>query len=387
MNLSKIENTQQSLFEVMLEFVRAAVLNRDPVIQQKKAVDWDKLMDLSTEQGLLTWVWDGICKLPFELLPPRQQRINWGLSAQEIWDHYEKQQQVLIELISICNQHNIRILLLKGIELSYLYPKPQSRYCGDIDIYTFDDFDNFNSIFEKQLKYVEGKHTVFYIDGVMVENHHEFLNPDTKRKIEINNYFKSHLNEIRITDSGYFLMDPMTNMIFLTMHTIKHLNVDAYVPVRTIMDFALFLDTHRKELPPSKCHDELKKVRLEKGFEILLCMSEFFLQVKFDEYKNRLIPKKHLAYMQKWMSSNYCKLSLTDAIERGLFSYLKVLRVSYIRRRYTLRTQNLTMLVKINLINIVRSVLHVPSGISTSSHLKHHLCKKSFVKLQNLFLS
>lgn len=370
MDKSNNNESQMSLFEVMLEFVRAAVLEREPAIPQNITIDWDKLMDLSTEQGLLTWVWDGICKLPFELLPPRQQRINWGLSAQEIWDHYEKQQQVLIELISICNQHNIRILLLKGIELSYLYPKPQSRSCGDIDIYTFEDYDNFNKIFEKQFKYVEGKHTVFSIDGVMVENHHEFLNPDTKRKIEINNYFKSHLNEIRITDSGYFLMDPMTNMLFLTMHTIKHLNVDAFVPVRTIMDFALFLDTHRKELPPSKCHDELKKVRLEKGFEILLCMSEYFLQVKFDEYKNHLISRRHVAYLQTWMSTNYSILSVPDAIERGLFNYLKVLRENHIRRRYTLRTKKLSLELKGVLIDSLRTVFHVPSGVSFVSQLK-----------------
>ena len=370
MNLSKNDYSQQSLFEIMLEFVRAAVLNRDPVIQQKKAVDWDKLMDLSTEHGLLTWVWDGICKLPFELLPPRQQRINWGLSAQEIWDHYEKQQQVLIELISICNQHNIRILLLKGIELSYLYPKPQSRYCGDIDIYTFDDFDNFNSIFEKQLKYVEGKHTVFYIDGVMVENHHEFLNPDTRRKIEISNYFKSHLNEIRITDSGYFLMDPMTNLLFLIVHSLKHLNVDAFVPMHAIMDFALFIDVHRKELSPSKYCNELKKLKLEKGCEVLLYMSEFLLGIRFDEYKSNLIAQKHVKYLNQWLSNGYYKLSLSEAIEGGLFCYLNALRDFYCRRRYTLRAQRISIELKIVTVNIVRAFFHLPSGVSFVSQIK-----------------
>ena len=38
-----------SLTELMLEFVRAAVLERDPVIPHDIAIDWNQLMDISTE--------------------------------------------------------------------------------------------------------------------------------------------------------------------------------------------------------------------------------------------------------------------------------------------------------------------------------------------------
>ncbi len=87
-------------------------------------VDWDGLMDVSKSQGFIAWVWDGICRLPVEQQPPRQYRINWGMSAQEIWDRYEKQKKVLAEMVEICNHNNMRLLLMKGIGLSELYPKP-----------------------------------------------------------------------------------------------------------------------------------------------------------------------------------------------------------------------------------------------------------------------
>ena len=104
-----------SLVSVMLEFVRAAVLEREPSVPQDIEIDWDVLMDMSAEQGLLAWVWDGICKLPTELQPPRQQRINWGLSVQGIWGSYDNQKSVLKELVVVCKQNNMRLLLLKGV--------------------------------------------------------------------------------------------------------------------------------------------------------------------------------------------------------------------------------------------------------------------------------
>ena len=98
----KENNNVDGLTGLMFEFVRAAVLERGPVIPQDVEIDWNRLMDISTEQGLIAWVWDGICKLPLERLPPRQYRINWGMSAQEIWDRYWQQKKVLREMVEVC---------------------------------------------------------------------------------------------------------------------------------------------------------------------------------------------------------------------------------------------------------------------------------------------
>ena len=73
----------------MLALLRYGVLDVKPsAYQPSSQVDWDRMMDVASAQGLLAWVWDGICKLPKEFHPPRQQAINWGLSAQETWDRY-----------------------------------------------------------------------------------------------------------------------------------------------------------------------------------------------------------------------------------------------------------------------------------------------------------
>ena len=91
-------------------------------------------------------------------------------------------------------------------------------------------------------------------------------------------------------------MEPMTNFIFLTIHTLKHLNIDSFIPIRTLMDFAVFLNANRNVIHPSSCIVELKKLSIEKGFEVLLIMSEFFLELDFKEYKTHSIPQCHNCY-------------------------------------------------------------------------------------------
>lgn len=123
--------------EVMIELLRSALLDKEPRLSANQKVDLDNLMDMSAAQGVLAWVWDGICKLPKEQRPPQLQSINWGLSAQEVWDKYALQSSVLEKMVSICKENDIRLLLLKGIGLSRLHPKPESHVFRVILIYIY----------------------------------------------------------------------------------------------------------------------------------------------------------------------------------------------------------------------------------------------------------
>ena len=100
------------IVSVMLELVRAAVLEKRPFIPQNITIDWDRLMEISAEQGLVAWVWNGVEKLPEEQKPPRLQKINWSLSAQAIQERYEYQVTVLKEMLDVCKRNNIILSLL-----------------------------------------------------------------------------------------------------------------------------------------------------------------------------------------------------------------------------------------------------------------------------------
>ena len=290
-----INSKELTLTEIMLEFVRAAVLERAPVISSDVVVDWDKLMDISTEQGLIAWVWDGISKLPVEQQPPRLQRINWGLSAQEIWQRYEHQKEVLSEMIEICRQSDIRLLLMKGLGLSELYPKPQSRPSGDIDIYLFGDFERGNLLFSDTPCPETGLHTSFYYKGVEIENHKIFVYNNSKVKGLVGEYVLGQVDNAIVSSCGYYTLPPMANLAYLLMHALNHVNYesgDTILSIRNILDIGMFLRHYKEQLPPSDVYVTLKQVGLDKSFELVVYLSEWLIGIDFKEYHAGLVKRK-----------------------------------------------------------------------------------------------
>lgn len=277
---------------VMLEFVRAAVLDKEPEIVDIDTIDWDVLMDISLKQGVLSWVWDGICKLPESKQPPRIVRINYGLSAQEVWDRYRRQEQALNEMIDICNQNDMRLLLLKGIVLSNYYPKPHSRSCGDIDFYLFGDYEKGNTLFSSDNVTCTNKHAEYDYKGVHVENHLTMLDVDTAYQRRVEQYLEQSLSYTIKTVQGYYILSSIPNLVYLLMHTIRHFVFTQSLPFRNIIDLALFVDSNKKELLSSECKETLERFDLLKTYDLFLFISELILNKSFKEYRLNLIRQR-----------------------------------------------------------------------------------------------
>lgn len=287
--------------QILLELLRSAVLDKEPNLPKDIVVNWNELMDVSSRHGVLAWVWDGICKLPIDQQPPRQQRINWALSAQEIWDRYHKQKAVLSEMVDVCNKNDMRLLLLKGIGLSELYPKPESRPSGDIDIYLFKDYDKGNDIFcHKDSKFCN-KHTEFDYLGVHIENHQTPLDVDTKQRRLVEAYVENELSLSTVTTQGYYVMQPMTNLVYLVMHTIRHCEPNTYIHLKNIVDIGLFIIKNSKDIDACNCYSIFKRLNLATQFELLVVMVECVLGVSLIGYQYGLVSLKQKKFIKKSM--------------------------------------------------------------------------------------
>ncbi len=293
MNHGQVEESKVDAFKAvlpdMLELLRASVLIREPVISKGTVIDWDVLMDMSAEQNVLAWVWDGICKLPKEIQPPRQQRINWGLSAQEVWNTYEHQRMVLKDIVKVCAHNNIRLLLLKGMGLSQMYPKPESRMSSDIDIFLFGDYEKGNKVLANNSFYVGGKHSVFNYSGVTIENHQNFFIHGTKLQKRVDNYLFLSTEESVLTEEGYYVLPVMAGLVHLLVHSLVHLNNPLErITIRNIVDFAYYIFKHKHQLDPEECGEVMRELGLEKSFDLLLQLSEWTLGLDYSSYRRVL---------------------------------------------------------------------------------------------------
>ena len=369
------------LCEVMLDLVRAAVIvDYYPEIFTQR-IDWNILMDYSSEQGLLAWVWDGICKLGMQDHLSRQQRINWGLSAQEIWNRYDKQKKVLVNLISECQINNMRLLLLKGIGLSTLYPNPKSRPCGDIDIFLFDDYEKGNELFAKGEGYIGLKDLGFYYDGVYIENHHTLIYTDTKKRVKANNYIKKCLPECSLNADGYYELPSIANVVYLLLHTLSHMDSEYVVSLRSVFDFGMLIKRQRSQLSKDNCCIEvMRELGLQKAFCLLINLSEYYLKVQFPEFKSISISKKDVLRAKSLVENKESKPHSEDT--DSLLTHWKetVLRHFQIRwmYKYIPRSmgEHIIFTFRREASLIVRKILSIPRQISIWEFLKVAFYKK-----------
>lgn len=308
---------RQYLTIIMLKFVQSAVLERDISLNQEIRIDWDELMNMATEQGLLAWVWEGICKLPNNQQPSRQYRINWGLSAQEIVERYEHQKEILAEMVEICNQNGIRLLLLKGIGLSELYPNAHSRPSGDLDVFFFEDYEKGNMLFGDGVNTFYNKHASFDYKGVHIENHKTLVDTDNDFERNICTYLHAGLTNVCVATGGFYTLNPLSNLIYLITHTLRHFDPYKAVPLRNIIDIYMYMRHYQYALPTEQCHQMLSKLGLEGTFELFLRIGEILLDTSFPNYHMGVVKEEDLEDIKQYVLKGGSKLIVPENLSFG----------------------------------------------------------------------
>lgn len=322
---------------VLFELLRAGVLDCQPQLPQDISINWDALMDDVSNHNILAWVWDGICKLPLEQQPPRQQRINWGLSAQEIWDAYYRRKKVINEMVSICNDNDVRLMILKGIGLSEIYPKPQSRPSGDIDIYLFNKFEKGKELFGEEVLEGTVLHDKYHYKGILVENHKMFIYPNTPVKKLVGAHLLNSLDRVILSPNGYYTFAPMDNMAYLMMHAFNHIRFvsdDGLYSLKSIVDLVVFFNTYRNSFSPNEVIGLMHKLGLAKPFELVVYFTEWLLKVECAEFHQGLIPEDDLKVIKDLIMNNGLAMAIphTDSClvqSKKLWERYRIYRIIY----------------------------------------------------------
>lgn len=129
--------------------------------------------------------------LPQEQQPPREVLIPWLSERQKAENWHRHQREVQDEIVGLLKQEGIETLVLKGTHLAELYPKPELRQFGDLDLYFYDRHDEADRIVADRLKVAISDdahhHTKYNYRGVTIESHYTFTNthyPPSNRRYE-----------------------------------------------------------------------------------------------------------------------------------------------------------------------------------------------------------
>lgn len=109
------------------------------ILPELAKLQWGEIYRLAVRQGTGALIWDALRQLHAMEYLPLSLRVQWAYNVEQIEDRYRKQEKVLAGLSKFYASHSISLMLLKGYGLSFCYPCPEHRECGDIDIWLLVD--------------------------------------------------------------------------------------------------------------------------------------------------------------------------------------------------------------------------------------------------------
>ena len=185
------------------------------------------------------------------------------------------------------SENNIPHMPVKGWYLRTLYPIPELRTFGDIDILIRkQDREKADKIFIQNGYNVKENWEPtysYYNDLSRCEVHTELMDSDLGKGKQVISFFSDAMERAE-KDTGERLSPQKdTHLIYLFCHLAKHLYKGG-AGIRMYMDIALFIKANRDALNFEKMYEDFKKLHLEQFFETvtLACCEWFQIELPFE---------------------------------------------------------------------------------------------------------
>ena len=245
------------------------MLTNNQLVHILNAKSSQQLYDSSVFYGISAIVWDVIYgpntvgSSEFDL--PKPLKLQWALQVKQVESMYARQKAVIAKLAKFFGEHGIKMMVLKGYGLSLNYPVPNHRLCGDVDIWLFEEQVTADGTMQRVVAQQRADellknelgvdidndrhhHTVFYIDGVMVENHYDFLNIHAHRSNRIieerlKMLAQQDIESIDVNGVTVYLPSPDFHALFMLRHSASHFAAERIV-IRHLLDWSYFVEKY-----------------------------------------------------------------------------------------------------------------------------------------------
>lgn len=216
--------------------------------------EWSALYDMAVRQSVLGVAYAGIQCLPKDAQPPMELAFQWASEAEAIRGHNRLVNGVAARLTELFAAEGRRSAILKGPANARLYPDPDMRQCGDIDIWVEGGRTEIESLLlKKGLLHVpdtsvprpESSHHFHLpepIDGVEVEVHFRpssgNQNPFSNARLQ--KFLESELENLVQTDAGFWSPSVRFALVMQLAHIQRHF-LTSGIGLRQLLDYLVLL--------------------------------------------------------------------------------------------------------------------------------------------------
>lgn len=120
---------------LLVDLIQIARGNKDTLSRLPSQKEWALILDVAQEQAIVGITTQGLDRLPKEQLPPKDLLLQWiglaKLSSGAYLLHCKRARELTLKF----DVAGYRSCVLKGVGLAQLYPQPEIRQFGDIDLW------------------------------------------------------------------------------------------------------------------------------------------------------------------------------------------------------------------------------------------------------------
>ena len=273
-------NRSQTQF---LELMRAGLwgVAADPDNFKPDSTDWRAVLRIAKEQTMMVVVTDGIETLPKELWPPKEVMMKLAMMRVKTSQAHQLLNSTIAQIVAALEAEGVHSVLLKGQGIAQNYRRPESRTCGDIDLYT--GLGGYTRAYEIIEALHEGRphkeaaecthHLHTDLNGVEVEIHRQTSFLHGKRmdanfqewsKQSLDELFGSEALEMWDNGGTAVALAPATyNAFFILHHAVRHMTTEG-VGFRQICDWVMLLHKCHSQVEVQLLSRKLKELRMER---------------------------------------------------------------------------------------------------------------------------
>ena len=286
---------EPSVIELFFALIRCGIGKDNKLPYTPTGEDWNELFEIAKKQTMLGIAFAGIERIPQEQRPPRNIILQWYTVCEII----KKKNTELNRRCAIISEkfrsEGFRNCILKGQGLAALYPNPQLRMPGDIDIWLEGGSEKILAYVRKFIPNVKPvyHHVDFPITkDAEIEIHFTpswMYSPINNKRLQkyINNNAAVQFKNIIETPEGRFPA-PSTafNRIYILLHIYRHLFQEG-IGLRQMLDYYFVLQQGFTEEERLETLKTLKQL----GLQRFAAATMYVLKTIFDiEDKNLLLP-------------------------------------------------------------------------------------------------
>ena len=257
--------------EKLFEILRGELWGTKLSFSELSHEDYTELIEMANRQTVTGLVGDCLIKNGVKL--EREDALSLFAKMKAIEKTNNRVNENLVSFVNFMERKGVDYIIVKGQVVGSLYPNPNARMSGDVDLYFVgDNYEKIKGLVEQRLgkqlsKLSDGKHVEFEVNGVVFELHNKLSQMATRKHQEywdqmIDHAILEDTDTVTIAGKEIKTLSATYNALYIFVHLFYHMTASG-VGLRQLCDMM-------KSLSPTLPHREgVSKIDKERLEEIL----------------------------------------------------------------------------------------------------------------------